>query len=188
MSNQRKGNKLKKIDKKVANKAVTEIPELNWDGEKKKLQINPNSASPEEYVKKFGVENQEAVSVIIGQMTNSLCKDMKYDNTCLNAALSMYIGLKPKDSLEAMLISQMVNVHNLAMEFSRRSMFDEQPAEGVERNINRVTKLMRTFTAQAECLNKYRTGGKQTIQVQHVNVNEGGQAIVGNVQGGGANG
>jgi hypothetical protein len=47
---------------------------------------------------------------------------------------------------------------------------------------------MRTFTAQAECLNKYRTGGKQTIQVQHVNVNEGGQAIVGNVQGGGANG
>ncbi|MGY8814573.1 MAG: hypothetical protein ACKVHQ_07610 [Gammaproteobacteria bacterium] len=47
---------------------------------------------------------------------------------------------------------------------------------------------MRTFTAQAECLNKYRTGGKQTIQVKHVNVNEGGQAIVGNVQGGGANG
>jgi len=32
-----------------------------------------------------------------------------------------------------------------------------------------------------EALNKYRTGGKQTIQVQHVNVNEGGQAIVGNV-------
>jgi len=134
MSNQRKGNKLKKIDKKVANKAVTEIPELNWDEEKKKLQINSNSASPEEYV------------------------------------------------------TQMVNVHNLAMEFSRRSMFDEQSVEGVERNINRVTKLMRTFTAQAECLNRYRTGGKQTIQVKHVNVNEGGQAIVGNVQGGGANG
>ena len=36
MSNQRKGNKLKKIDKKVANKAVTKIPELNWDEEKKK--------------------------------------------------------------------------------------------------------------------------------------------------------
>jgi hypothetical protein len=70
----------------------------------------------------------------------------------------------------------------------RRSMFDEQSVEGVERNINRVTKLMRTFTAQAECLKRYRSNGKQTIQVQHVNVNDGGQAVVGNIQGGGDNG
>ena len=42
---------------------------------------------------------------------------------------------------------------------------------------------MRTFTAQVETLKKYRTGGNQTIQVQHVNVNEGGQAIVGDVKG-----
>jgi hypothetical protein len=32
-----------------------------------------------------------------------------------------------------------------------------------------------------EALKRYRTGGEQTVTVQHVNVGEGGQAIVGNV-------
>lgn len=42
-------------------------------------------------------------------------------------------------------------------------------------------KLARTFTAQVEAMRKHRTGGKQTVVVQHVNVEDGGQAIVGNV-------
>ena len=64
-------------------------------------------------------------------------------------------------------------------------MLKDQTIEGVEYNINRSTKLMRTFTAQMETLKRLRMGGKQTIQVQHVHVNEGGQAIVGDVKGGG---
>jgi hypothetical protein len=43
-------------------------------------------------------------------------------------------------------------------------------------------KLARTYTAQVEALRKYRNGGKQTVTVQHVNVEDGGQAIVGNVE------
>jgi hypothetical protein len=65
-------------------------------------------------------------------------------------------------------------------------MVKDQSIEAVERNVNRSTKLMRTFVAQMEALNKYRNKGQQTIQVQHVNVNDGGQAIVGTInQGGG---
>jgi hypothetical protein len=44
-----------------------------------------------------------------------------------------------------------------------------------------VTKLARTYTAQTEALERYRTGGEQKVTVQHVSVSEGGQAIVGNV-------
>ena len=52
--------------------------------------------------------------------------------------------------------------------------------------ITTLNKLARTFAAQVEALKKYRSAGEQTIKVQHVTVNEGGQAIVGNVsQGGG---
>ena len=52
-----------------------------------------------------------------------------------------------------------------------------------------LNKLARTFASQVEALKKYRSGGEQTIKVQHVTVNEGGQAIVGNVsQGGGGTG
>ncbi len=47
-------------------------------------------------------------------------------------------------------------------------------------------KLARTYMAQMEALRKHRNGGKQTVVVQHVNVEDGGQAIVGNVVTGGA--
>jgi len=50
--------------------------------------------------------------------------------------------------------------------------------DSAERAFN---KLARTFAAQMEALKRYRTGGEQKVTVQHVNVSEGGQAIVGNV-------
>jgi hypothetical protein len=40
---------------------------------------------------------------------------------------------------------------------------------------------MRTYTMQLEALKRYRTGGEQKVTVHHVSVNDGGQAIVGNV-------
>ena len=42
-------------------------------------------------------------------------------------------------------------------------------------------KLTRTFATQVEALKRHRTGGEQKVTVEHVTVNEGGQAIVGNV-------
>ena len=38
---------------------------------------------------------------------------------------------------------------------------------------------------QMEALKKYRTGGEQKVTVEHVSVNAGGQAIIGNVETGG---
>ena len=49
-----------------------------------------------------------------------------------------------------MLASQMTATHNLAMEMSKRALLDGQTEDGVNFNVNRVTKLMRTFTSQAE--------------------------------------
>ncbi len=44
-----------------------------------------------------------------------------------------------------------------------------------------LNKLTRSFTNQMEGLRKYHNGGEQKVTVQHVNVNEGGQAVVGNI-------
>jgi hypothetical protein len=46
---------------------------------------------------------------------------------------------------------------------------------------NAFNKLARTFAAQVSALKDYRSRGEQRMVVQHVNVAEGGQAIVGNV-------
>ena len=61
---------------------------------------------------------------------------------------------------------------------SERAMakpYEPTPAEPA------FNKLARTLVARVEALKRYRTGGEQMVTVQHVNVNEGGQAIVGAV-------
>lgn len=102
-----------------------------------------------------------------------------------NEALALLNGIQPQDEVEGMLAVQMIAVHNLAMEIMKRAMLTGQTFEGKEANVNQATKMLRTFTAQMEALKRYRTGGQQKVIVEHVHVNEGGQAIVGVVNRGG---
>lgn len=46
-------------------------------------------------------------------------------------------------------------------------------------------KLARTYAAQVEALKRYRSKGQQIVRVERVNVERGGQAVVGHVQHGG---
>ena len=111
----------------------------------------------------------------------------KLDEFC-NNAVALLNGIEPRDEIEGMLAVQMIGVHNLAMETLKRAMMNGQTFEGKQASVNEATKMLRTFTAQIEALKRYRTGGQQKVTVEHVHVNEGGQAIVGTVnQGGGGN-
>lgn len=122
-------------------------------------------------------------------LINQVVAAISYDDEVkANGAMNMLSGMAPKDTVESLLAAQMVAAHNMIMEFSRRAMLPEQPSNAIDVNVNRAAKLMRTYTAQVEALNKLKNKGRQTIKVQHVHVNEGGQAVVGNVQGGGGNG
>jgi hypothetical protein len=57
-----------------------------------------------------------------------------------------------------------------------------QVMESQERS---MTRLSRTYIAQIDALKKYRSKAQQTVRVERVTVNEGGQAIVGDVTHGG---
>jgi hypothetical protein len=47
---------------------------------------------------------------------------------------------------------------------------------------NSAARLMSVFQDGLLTLQKLRTGGNQTVTVQHVNVESGAQAVIGNVQ------
>jgi hypothetical protein len=105
-----------------------------------------------------------------------------------NEAAALLAGIGPRDELEAMLACQMVACHNAAMHTAKMAILTGQTFEGKRANTNYAVKLMALFTSQMEALKKYRTGGQQKMIVEHVNVNEGGQAVVGQVNmGGGGN-
>jgi hypothetical protein len=128
----------------------------------------------------IGAASVDFLNPFISQLVNAGSKGREADPEGSNFMLAVVKAIEPKDEIEAMLAAQMAAVHMATMTFARRlNHVDTIPQQdSAERAFN---KLARTFTTQIEALKRYRTGGEQRVTVQHVNVNEGGQAIVGSV-------
>jgi hypothetical protein len=101
-----------------------------------------------------------------------------------NLMTEMAVEVEPKDAVEAMLVSQMTATHVVLSKLSELTIDAKSPQlrEGYERS---MTRLSRTFLAQIDALKKYRAKAQQVVRVERVTVNEGGQAIVGQVSHGG---
>ena len=108
------------------------------------------------------------------------------DEGAINAALAFVGGQKPQDEVEAALAVQMAGTHEASMRLLATAMTAKH-IDVAERYINMATKMQRTFSAQVEAMKRYRSSGEQTIRVQHQNVTvqDGGQAVVGDVHHGG---
>ena len=89
-------------------------------------------------------------------------------------------GIKPQDEIEGMLASQMIATHFAAMR-CMRALKNSDSIPQQDSNGNIAIKLLRTYTAQIEALQRYRGKGQQKMTVEHVHVHSGGQAIVGTV-------
>lgn len=96
-------------------------------------------------------------------------------------ALELYESLEPADGAEGMLAMQMVGTHDAALMCLRRAALSNQTFEGRDMALKHAHKLMTLYTQQLATLNKHRGKGQQKVTVEHVNVEAGGQAIVGNV-------
>lgn len=102
-----------------------------------------------------------------------------------NAILDALYAMKPQDEIEGMLISKLISLHFQSMNYLGSSSGKDLSSQVRDMHINRSTKLSRLYNETLEALMRYRRKGMQQVVVQHVNVENGGQAIVGNVQTGG---
>ena len=128
----------------------------------------------------LGVADREAMHGIIRQLVKASVSGESPDEVNLAFMISMVKSIKPRDSIEAMLVAQMVSVHVMAMRCAHHlaSADDLAQHDSAARALGR---LARTFPAQIEALNRYRSHGEPAITVQNVKVEDGGKAIVGNV-------
>jgi hypothetical protein len=93
-----------------------------------------------------------------------------------------------QNSLEKMLSHQMALCHDAAFKAISQARGKQDTVDQV-RLLNAGARLMETYQKAMLTLHKVRTGGKQVVVVQHVNVTEGGQAVIaGSVGGGGESG
>jgi hypothetical protein len=135
----------------------------------------------------LGTVNPDFATELINQLANAASKEGAVSEGGLNFMLAVVKDVEPRDQIEAMLAAQMAAAHMATMTFARRlnNVENIPQQDSAERAFN---KLARTFAVQIEALKRYRSGGEQRVRVEHVTVNAGGQAIVGNVEslGGGA--
>ena len=102
-------------------------------------------------------------------------------------------SIQAENSVEKMLAHQMAVAHGASLRLLNRALSYEaggramREGDSVEacRLANSAVRLMGAFNDAALTLQKLRTGGNQTVTVQHVSVAPGAQAVIGNVSTGG---
>jgi hypothetical protein len=168
-------NKKKQITKKRGERLVPGIEEREDGG----VQINIDKE--DELQKLYGVQTPDVAQGLMKSAMNSLGANAKSYRKMMAA---MPAELEPRDAIEAMLVNQ-ITATNAAISITSQRMLDSSSLplfEGYERA---MTKLSRTFLAQMDALKKYRAKAQQTVRVERVTVEDGGQAIVGPVTHGG---
>ena len=133
-----------------------------------------------------GTDNPTLQQRLINQVHDTLWlpKDLGDEERMvrIQSAISMLQGIKPADEIEGMLAAQMVSTHNAALECLRRAMIPGQTFDGQDQSMKHATKLLSIYSRQIEVLDKHRGKGQQTVTVEHVNVQSGGQAMVGHIE------
>ena len=125
--------------------------------------------------------------------------DLANEAGALELAVDTADTIEAENSLEKMLAHQLAAVHQSSMrltgqlnrQIERMNVIcpDQHHSANVEaaRTTNAIARLMQTFQQGVTTLQRLRSGGQQTVTVQHVNVSSGGQAVVAGAvgQGGG---
>ncbi len=133
-----------------------------------------------------GSDDMSFMNVLFNELMNNMwlsegtsedTKTMK-----LNAAMETLRQIAPQDGVEGMLAVQMASTHQAAMECLRRAAIPSQTFEGRNMALKHGEKLLRLYMDQVKALSKQRGKGDQKMVIEHVNIEPGGQAIVGQVK------
>ncbi|SFO98605.1 hypothetical protein SAMN05216330_105218 [Bradyrhizobium sp. Ghvi] len=126
----------------------------------------------------LGAVDRDALHGLLSQLVKASAVARKPDQGNLSFMVSMLKSMTPKDSLEAMLATQMVSIHIASMRCAcRLACTDDVPQQ--ESLTRTLTRLARTYAAQMEALNRHRSSGACAITVQNLSVQDGGKAVVG---------
>jgi hypothetical protein len=155
-------------------------PRLKVENQTVKIDRADGSLGKLVLMEALGTVDQDFFRGLLEQLTAAARRGSEINEAQLNFMLSVIKGIQPRDQLEAMLAAQMAAVHvgfmSLAQQLANAESVPYQ--DSAERALN---KLARTFSTQVEALKRHRAGVEQNVTVQHVSVESGGQAVVGNV-------
>jgi len=99
----------------------------------------------------------------------------------MHRALKMFADIDPQDGCESMLARQMIGIHHAQHECLQKALLPNQHFEAKLMYLDQVVKLSNVYIKQMQALDKHRGHASQKVTVEHVTVESGGQAFVGNL-------
>lgn len=132
---------------------------------------------------------QKAVTAIL---ENYVCNQVNYDDLTpdeKNQKLEAYTkaiklfasSLGANGVLQNMLVTQLLGIHELQQKLIPYANRSVHSPEHCQYFINAITKLSNAFIQQINTLQKLQGNSHQKVTVEHLHVNAGGQAVVGQV-------
>ena len=119
------------------------------------------------------LERPDAIALEASSRRLDLLSDADFVSLGVDAAES----INANDSLEKMLAHQIAGAHKYALKLL--ALID-RTSDNLEklRLTNASARMMQAYQEGMKLLYKIRSGGRQTVVVQHVQVSEGGQAVI----------
>ena len=158
-----------------------------WQADGKLAKVHPPDGEHEKWwrrlSKALGTTSSDFTNAALFQI-QAACRSPfgGISELSMNAALAMIEAAAPKDEIEGALAVQMACTHTAAMAVLAKLDI----AFATERRIaafgSTAARLMKAYATQVEVLRRLRHGGHQVVRVEHVHVNDGGQAVIGNVK------
>jgi hypothetical protein len=156
-------------------------PKYKKDPEGKLVAARDSVVNEIHLIEAFATADGDLIGHLLGQLADTVPYGEHRNISNINFVAAALHSIGPRDGLETLLAVQMVGVHNIAMQFLKRTASKEQTEFGLDVNVGRATRFLRLFAIQMEALKAYRRKGEQKVKVEHVHVHQGGQAIVGAV-------
>ena len=101
------------------------------------------------------------------------------DAIALGVDLAKTVGAS--NTAEKLIAHEIAVAHKLAMEQASKAQWERDPDMEIKR-LHASAKMMAMAQSGLLALHKLKSTGPQTVTVQHVHVEAGGQAVVGNIQ------
>lgn len=127
----------------------------------------------------FGMHNPDLAfyTFALGTMATPYGKSEENLDQRMNMVVQSLAESGVKDIIEARLVVQMQSLYTQGMSYLANAHMSTIP-ERSQFHLNAGMKLLRLHNETIEALNRYRRKGEQKLIVQHVNVSDGGQAVV----------
>jgi hypothetical protein len=144
----------------------------------------PGETKPylERVAQALGVKDKDCAAMLMSQLPVANYKFTPGNAVLINGLVAAVSEINPRDPVESMLAAQMVSCHTQVMRLLEKVATKDLAADLTVRYLRLADRLARTYARQMEVLSSYRRKGSQKMTVEHITINDGGQAIVGNIE------